>query len=64
MQDKIARTDLGLTTEYDSIVSRLLVAHYAAAMIHRTGILGQFLHVEPEQDPNDDHERAGPTAIE
>ena len=64
MLDKIARTDLGYTTEYDDIVSHPLAARYAAAMMYQTGLLGQFLHVEPEQEPNDDHERVGPTAME
>lgn len=64
MLDKIARTDLGCTTEYDDIVSHPLAARYAAVMIHQTGLLGQFLHVEPERDPNDDHERVSPTATE
>ncbi|KAJ5212466.1 uncharacterized protein N7498_004112 [Penicillium cinerascens] len=40
MLDKIARTDLGSTTEYDAIVSHPRAARYAAAMMHQTGLLG------------------------
>jgi hypothetical protein len=54
MLDKVARTDLGNTTEYDAILSHPRAARYAAAMMHQTGLLGQFRHVETEPDTDDD----------
>ncbi|KAJ5195631.1 uncharacterized protein N7498_009069 [Penicillium cinerascens] len=50
------------TTEYDAIVSHPQAARYAAAMMHQTGLLGQFRHVELE--PDNDHERIGLAAME
>jgi hypothetical protein len=66
MLDKIARTDLGDTTEYDAIVSQPRAARYAAAMMHQTGLLGQFRHVEaePESDNNAGNANDASGAIE
>jgi Ribonuclease HI len=52
--DKVARTDLGSTTDYDAIVSHPRAARYAAAMMHLTGLLGQFRHVEAEPESETD----------
>jgi hypothetical protein len=65
MLDKIARTDLGSTTECDAIVSHPRAARYAAAMMHQIGLLGQFRHMEaePDTDDDDDPERIGLAAM-
>ncbi|KAJ5128188.1 hypothetical protein N7448_008967 [Penicillium atrosanguineum] len=65
MLDKIARTDLGDTTDYDAIVSHPRAARYAAAMMPQTGLLSQFRHVEaePDTDDDDDHEQIGLAAM-
>ncbi|KAJ5833779.1 hypothetical protein N7474_002090 [Penicillium riverlandense] len=63
MLDKFARTDLRSTTEYEAIVSYPRAARYAAAMMHQTGILGQFRHIEREPD-DDDPERIGLAAMD
>lgn len=43
MSDKIpARTDLGATTHYDSLISYPLAIRYIAEFMLQTGLLGQF----------------------
>lgn len=64
MIDKIARTDLGVTTECDAIVSHPQATRYVAEFMLQTGLLGQFRYVEPEPDLDDDHEPIGLAAME
>lgn len=65
MMTKIARTDLGVTTEDDASVSHPQAARYVAEFMPQTGLLGQFRDIELEPDPGEnDHERIGLAAIE
>lgn len=40
------KTDLGRTADYNTIVSDSQAIRYVAEFMHRTGLLGQFRHVE------------------
>jgi hypothetical protein len=42
------KTDLGRTTDYNTIVSDSQAIRYVAEFMHRTGLLGQFRDVEYE----------------
>ncbi|GCB28327.1 hypothetical protein AAWM_11212 [Aspergillus awamori] len=55
MFDEItARTDLGATTDYDSIISDPQAIRYVAEFMLQTGLLGQFSQVELDPDPDPD----------
>lgn len=56
MLNKIAaKTDLGYTADYYQILSNSQAIHYVADFMLRTGLLGQFRHVEYEAiDANED----------
>ncbi|KAL3255787.1 hypothetical protein ABHI18_008044 [Aspergillus niger] len=55
MFDEItARTDLGATTDYDSIISDPQAIRYVAEFMLQTGSLGQFSQVELDPDPDPD----------
>ncbi|KAJ5987694.1 hypothetical protein N7481_002904 [Penicillium waksmanii] len=42
------KTDLGRTTDYNTIVSDSQAIRYVAEFMHKTGLLGQFRHVADE----------------
>ncbi|OGE47274.1 hypothetical protein PENARI_c051G02094 [Penicillium arizonense] len=42
------KTDLGRTTDYDTIISDSQAIRYVAEFMHRTGLLGQFRQVDYE----------------
>jgi hypothetical protein len=49
--DKIRSTDLGDSTDYDTIVSHSQATRYVTEFMLQTGLLGQFRHVEIEPEP-------------
>lgn len=42
------KTDLGRTTDYNTIITDSQAIRYVAEFMHRTGLLGQFRNVEYE----------------
>ena len=56
MMEKIARTDLGRSTDYEEILNHLQAMRYVAEFMLSTGLLGQFRHynIEPEPAPEEE----------
>jgi hypothetical protein len=50
--EKSRVTDLGESTDYDSITSHSQATRYVAEFMLQTGLLGQFRHVEIEPKPH------------
>lgn len=56
MMEKIARTDLGRSTDYGEIMNHPQAMRYVAEFMLSTGLLGQFRHCEIEPEPAPEEE--------